>query len=428
MLYSVSWNCNDDTVRVITSDGSHDVVFFGKTQGRINAVSDDTQNLPGRTVFTANYYDDVMFLRVYSVDGRFISSISESIRPDSCVGEKIFNEYAAPSGTAIPDDAPEPGTPEPGRCARARYTRARRCARARYTRARREPGAPEPGAPEKSAPVKSELAPFVDLSEDPYSYVKRYVEEPSYKEWFDGSYPQYDSICDAVGLGAGCISEYGRQASEDADPRPAADPGPGDDVGGGCLVATAAFGSELAPQVQQLREVRDGKLMQTAYGSMFMGAFNSVYYSFSPGIADLQREHPLFREAVKLYITPMLSTLGMMSYADDDATVLGLGLSVIALNLGMYVAAPAYAASRAWRHYCRCLQVPLTVRTPAARWCWNARQGLEALQDICKMLVKYLFEVGMSAKSRRHCRIFVKCLSSICLKLECPPRVGGIAG
>jgi hypothetical protein len=62
------------------------------------------------------------------------------------------------------------------------------------------------------------------------------------------------------------------------------------------------------------------------------------------------------------------------------------------------------------------LQVPLTVRTPAARWCWNARQGLEALQDICKMLVKYLFEVGM------------KCLSSICLKLECPPRVGGIAG
>jgi hypothetical protein len=131
MLYSVSWNCNDDTVRVITSDGSHDVVFFGKTQGRINAVSDDTQNLPGRTVFTANYYDDVMFLRVYSVDGRFISSISESIRPDSCVGEKIFNEYAAPSGTAIPDDAPEPGTPEPGTP---------------------EPGAPEPGTPEPGTP------------------------------------------------------------------------------------------------------------------------------------------------------------------------------------------------------------------------------------------------------------------------------------
>jgi hypothetical protein len=358
MLYSVSWNCNDDTVRVITSDGSHDVVFFGKTQGRINAVSDDTQNLPGRTVFTANYYDDVMFLRVYSVDGRFISSISESIRPDSCVGEKIFNEYAAPSGTAIPDDAPEPGTPEPGTPEPGTPEPGTPEPGAPEPGTPEpgtpEPGAPEPGAPEKSAPVKSELAPFVDLSEDPYSYVKRYVEEPSYKEWFDGSYPQYDSICDAVGLGAGCISEYGRQASEDADPRPAADPGPGDDVGGGCLVATAAFGSELAPQVQQLREVRDGKLMQTAYGSMFMGAFNSVYYSFSPGIADLQREHPLFREAVKLYITPMLSTLGMMSYADDDATVLGLGLSVIALNLGMYVAAPAYAASRAWRHYCRC--------------------------------------------------------------------------
>jgi hypothetical protein len=28
------------------------------------------------------------------------------------------------------------------------------------------------------------------------------------------------------------------------------------------------------------------------------------------------------------------------------------------------------------------LQVPLTVRTPAARWCWNARQGSEVLQEI----------------------------------------------
>ncbi len=33
--------------------------------------------------------------------------------------------------------------------------------------------------------------------------------------------------------------------------------------GGGCLIATATFGSELAPQVQQLRELRDGKLLQT---------------------------------------------------------------------------------------------------------------------------------------------------------------------
>ena len=36
--------------------------------------------------------------------------------------------------------------------------------------------------------------------------------------------------------------------------------------GGGCLIATAAFGSEMAPQVQFLREIRDGTVLQTQSG------------------------------------------------------------------------------------------------------------------------------------------------------------------
>ena len=72
-----------------------------------------------------------------------------------------------------------------------------------------------------------------------------------------------------------------------------------------------------------------------------MGTFNDVYYSFSPVIADLERESPLFKEVVKLGLTPMLSSLAIMENADSESEVLGLGLSVIALNLGMYLAAPA---------------------------------------------------------------------------------------
>ena len=51
----------------------------------------------------------------------------------------------------------------------------------------------------------------------------------------------------------------------------------------------------------------------------------------------------MFREAVKLFITPMLSTLSIMTLVDEgsESSVLGLGISVIALNLGMYIAAPA---------------------------------------------------------------------------------------
>ena len=110
--------------------------------------------------------------------------------------------------------------------------------------------------------------------------------------------------------------------------------------GGGCLIATATFGSELAPQVQQLREIRDNKLMNTESGSAFMSTFNEAYYSFSPIIADMERESPVFKEIVKLGLTPMLSTLAIMENADSESEVLGLGLSVIALNLGMYIAAP----------------------------------------------------------------------------------------
>ena len=113
------------------------------------------------------------------------------------------------------------------------------------------------------------------------------------------------------------------------------------DDGGGCLIATATYGSELAPQVQQLRELRDNKLLKTESGISFMNTFNDFYYSFSPTIADWERESPIFKEAVKIAITPMLSTLSIMTLADSEAEVLGLGISVIALNLGMYFVAPA---------------------------------------------------------------------------------------
>ena len=112
--------------------------------------------------------------------------------------------------------------------------------------------------------------------------------------------------------------------------------------GGGCLIATAAYGSELAPQVQMLREIRDNQLMNTESGKSFMSSFNELYYTFSPTIADMERENPMFKEIVKAGLTPMLSTLAIMESAESESEVLGLGLSVIALNLGMYIGLPAF--------------------------------------------------------------------------------------
>jgi len=111
--------------------------------------------------------------------------------------------------------------------------------------------------------------------------------------------------------------------------------------GGGCLIATATYGSEMSQQVQQLRELRDNQLLQTESGKQFMGMFNDIYYSFSPTIADYERENPYFKEAVKIAITPMISSLSLMENAESESEVLGLGLSVITLNIGMYLGIPA---------------------------------------------------------------------------------------
>ena len=60
----------------------------------------------------------------------------------------------------------------------------------------------------------------------------------------------------------------------------------------------------------------------------------------------------MFKETVKTLITPMLSTLSIMSLADEgsEVEVLGLGISVIALNLGMYIAAPALIGFKVHQH------------------------------------------------------------------------------
>ena len=112
---------------------------------------------------------------------------------------------------------------------------------------------------------------------------------------------------------------------------------------GGCLIATATYGSEMAPQVQLLREIRDNTILQTQSGTFFMNGFNHFYYSFSPTIADYERESPILKEAVKLTLTPLLASLTLLQHTDIDSEheMLGYGIGLILLNIGMYFVAPA---------------------------------------------------------------------------------------
>jgi len=74
-----------------------------------------------------------------------------------------------------------------------------------------------------------------------------------------------------------------------------------------------------------------------------MASFNQFYYSFSPAVADYERENPAFKEVMKLTLTPLLTSLTLLQYVDIDSEyeMLGYGIAVILLNIGMYFIAPA---------------------------------------------------------------------------------------
>ncbi|MDA8001151.1 MAG: copper-binding protein, partial [Alphaproteobacteria bacterium] len=89
-------------------------------------------------------------------------------------------------------------------------------------------------------------------------------------------------------------------------------------------------------------ELRDRVVMGTGSGASFMGWFNDIYYSFSPAVADMQREHPVLREVVRASLVPLVSSLSLLHHADieTDVEMIGYGVSLIVLNIGMYGGVP----------------------------------------------------------------------------------------
>ena len=86
-----------------------------------------------------------------------------------------------------------------------------------------------------------------------------------------------------------------------------------------------------------------------------MSGFNQFYYLFSPAIADYERENPVFKEVVKLTLTPLLTSLTLLQYADIDSEseMLGYGIGVILLNIGMYFVAPAVMIMKVRKNFCK---------------------------------------------------------------------------
>jgi streptogramin lyase len=80
-----------------------------------------------------------------------------------------------------------------------------------------------------------------------------------------------------------------------------------------CIIASAAYGSELAPEVQLLRNFREQNVLSTFAGSNFMKVFNQFYYSFSPAIAPTVASTQAVATPVRVLLYPLVGILQVSS-------------------------------------------------------------------------------------------------------------------
>ena len=311
-IRSVSWDCQAGTVAVEAGpdDQSLAVSILSKTLGLSMAEASDALSQSGYRTFVApmDAEDDFIQVKALSVGGRDFTQAVELLDLDSCTGTRTFQ--TSPERVA----GQPPSTPMPAQA-----------------------GAPEQVTVPNPAPEQTRTP-----DPTPEQAAKEIAREPAIPvQTTEPTQPaQPVDIC---GPGTVMDSDGTCQLARE---------------GGGCLIATAAHGTELAVQVQRLREVRQ-TVLSSESGAEFMGAFNRVYYSFSPAVADMERQNPVLREAVRIALAPMMATLQMMEFADTEARAVALGILAISLNVAMYGSPAALAILARRRRNARVRPKPL---------------------------------------------------------------------
>ena len=209
VLYSASWDCDEGTIRMAFGGASQGAeVSVVSSGGPVAAEVAEVQDRAGLTVYEAPLppADTTIGIRALSVEGRAVSSVSETLRTGGeCTGEAVYAQYAgaAPTGSAAPADGEAAdGTGQPMQEAAGTGTDTER--------PRDAPAAGDDGPAAQDGVQPDAERPAFEIEEgrDASYYVKRYAEQPAYREWFDTFYPQYADICEAVGVAEGCVEAH----------------------------------------------------------------------------------------------------------------------------------------------------------------------------------------------------------------------------
>jgi hypothetical protein len=103
--------------------------------------------------------------------------------------------------------------------------------------------------------------------------------------------------------------------------------------GGACFIATAAYGTPMAEEIEILREFRDEYLLTNPVGQALVG----LYYSVSPPMAEFINEHPSLKPVVRAGLLPAvaMSTIAVNTTPVEKIAMVGL-LVLVSVSLATW--------------------------------------------------------------------------------------------
>ncbi len=114
--------------------------------------------------------------------------------------------------------------------------------------------------------------------------------------------------------------------------------------GGGCFIATAAFGSYAEPRVRLLRDLRDQCLLTSTPGRWFV----RMYYRYSPFWADLINIHAWCKPIVRLALMPLVCLSYIMVNTSVESTLIAIIFLFVAFMLAC--SPSVHVVTRLWKH------------------------------------------------------------------------------